>query len=704
MDFNPHIGAPAVTPTKPPNYRLGYRSDIEGLRAVAILLVVAAHARMTQFAGGFVGVDVFFVLSGYLITGLLVQEIRSEGRLDLRMFYARRLRRLLPGLLLMLLGACVLGRLLLAPDQQTDQANAAAGATLWLSNFVFAFGNMDYFGASADSNLFLHTWSLGVEEQFYLVWPLLLAFAAGVWRGRAGWHRPRVIVAMTLVLASSLLLSTWWMHKNPLFAFYLMPARAWQFALGAIVFLLFGSPAMSSLLANDANAGPYRATIWLAGWLGLIAILVAAASIDGTTPYPGAWALCPSLGAAAVLASGAHSPGSGIGRWLSLRPLQSIGRVSYAWYLWHWPVLLLGATIVDMSSPFNRLALAGVSLVIAALSYSLLEKPVRTQASLLRRPGMAIAGGIALMILANSLALRWHNAARDRMASAQMQRYEAARVDAPIIYSQGCDDWYFSDQVKLCAFGSADAPHTAMAIGDSVALQWFPAYEQLYTRPGWRLLVATKSSCPMVDEPIFYPRIGREYSECDRWRRALLVQIAKIRPDILVMGSTYTTGFSKSQWVDGTSRILEKLTPASGHVYVMRSTPTLAFDGPSCLEPRSWLYKALSPKAKCESPAHNAISDSVFQWLSESSQRFANVSTLDMTSAVCPSDMCSAERDGVIVYRDSQHLTATFARSLAPALVAQTATDAVLPSTKQPLVPAKQPDDTPMAGPLPANG
>lgn len=647
------------------NHRLGYRSDIEGLRALAIVLVVATHARLAHLTGGFIGVDVFFVLSGYLITGLLVQEIQSTGHLDLRMFYARRLRRLLPGLLLMLLGTCALGRLLLAPGQQMDQAGAAAGAALWLSNFVFAFGNVDYFGAGADSNLFLHTWSLGVEEQFYLVWPLLLILIAGAWASKGSLHTRKAIGVMTLVLVASLALCTVWMRQDPLLAFYMMPARAWQFALGAIVFLLFGSPNFSASLAHGTRARAHTTLLHAGGWLGLAAILLAAMLIDGKTPYPGIWALCPSIGAALVLAAGAHSPDLAVGRLLSWRPLQAIGRISYAWYLWHWPMLLLGATILDMHSPLNRLVLAGASLVFAAISYHVVEKPVRMHAALLRRPGVAIAAALALMILGNALALRWHNSARTRMASAQMQRFERARVDGPLIYYQGCDQWYFSDQVRFCSYGAAQATHTAMAIGDSVALQWFPAYQAIYDRPGWRLLVATKSSCPMVDEPFYYARIGREFSECDRWRKDLLTQIAAIKPDVVVFGSTYTSAFTREQWTQGTERILKQLAPVSGRVYIMRSTPTLGFDGPSCLEPRSWLYRKLSPRASCTAPAHNALGDAVFSWLSQAAHAFANVKMLDMTDVICPQGTCNAERNGVVVFRDSQHLTANFAKTLA---------------------------------------
>jgi hypothetical protein len=254
------------------------------------------------------------------------------------------------------------------------------------------------------------------------------------------------------------------------------------------------------------------------------------------------------------------------------------------------------------------------------------------------------------------------------LASPEIQRFQLARADFSVIYAQGCDDWYFSDQVKVCEFGTSNAPRTAMAIGDSVALQWFPAYARIFEEPGWRLLVATKSSCPMVDEPLYYPRIGREYSECDRWRKDLLAKIAIIKPDVLVFGSTYTYDFSRTQWIDGTVRILEAVAPAVGHVYVMRSTPVLPFDGPSCLEPRSWLYNMLSPQAACTASAQNNQSDAVYRWLEEAAHRFANVDTVDMTDVICPNGTCSAQRDGMIVFQDTQHMTASYARTLAPTL------------------------------------
>lgn len=643
--------------------RLGYRADIEGLRAIAILLVVACHAKVPGLAGGFVGVDVFYVLSGYLITGLLVQEIRTTGELRFAKFYVRRLRRLLPALLLMLAAACVMGRLLLAPSGQPDQASAAASAAVWLSNFHFAFSNMGYFAPGPETNLFLHTWSLGVEEQFYLVWPFLMVIAMGAWEGAKRPPDPRRLKWLfAAIFAISFGLSLYWTQHSPHLAFYMMPSRAWQFALGALVFLLVGSPGWQP----DASV-PGQRWLPLVGWIGLAAMLLAAFTINGNMPYPGLRALLPTSGAALLLAAGGRGENKGAGRILSLRPMQAIGRVSYSWYLWHWPVLLLGAVLLDIRNGWTRLALVVLSFLLATASHRFFETPIRRNRKLLAKPRLAVFVALAIMLLAGSFALRWHADALARMRTPEQLRYEAAHYDSPAIYSMDCDDWYHSAVVRICAFGSPTAAHTAVAIGDSVALQWFPAYARIFDKHGWRLLVMTKSSCPMVDEPLFYPRIGREYTECSQWRTSALHDIAAIKPDVVVLGSTLY-GFKQAQWITGTRRVLAKIAPSTRQIYVMRATPRLPFDGPSCMAPRSTLYRVLAGSSRCTAPAYNPYDARVFGWLREAIAPYKNVHAIDMTNSVCPKGICHAELDDRIVFRDGEHMTATFAASLAPAL------------------------------------
>jgi hypothetical protein len=284
------------------------------------------------------------------------------------------------------------------------------------------------------------------------------------------------------------------------------------------------------------------------------------------------------------------------------------------------------------------------------------------------RPGWGSIAALSLMIVVASLCARWSTHAQQRMSAPDMARFEQVRSEKLLIYKMGCDEWYHSARVNLCLFGAADAEHTAVAIGDSVGLQWFPAYHELFVRPGWRLLVATKSSCPMVDESLFYARIGREYTECARWRSDVLREVSSLHPNVVLVGSSQMAPYSQAQWTEGTARILYPLAKSSDHVYLMRSTPVLPFDGPSCLEPRSRLYDALSVHRECVAAARNARSDAIYQWLGNAASRFDNVSLVDMTDAICPHERCYAERDGAIVFRDDQHLSAAFVHSLAGVL------------------------------------
>lgn len=395
-----------MIPDQPPangnakHYRLGFRKDVEGLRAVAILLVVAAHAKVSWLAGGFVGVDVFFVLSGYLITGLLVQEIRTTGMLQFADFYMRRLRRLLPGMLIMIGITGLLGWLLLPVDGQNEQASAAASSALWLSNFHFAFSSMDYFSPGSETNLYLHTWSLAVEEQFYLAWPLLVVLAMGAWQGarKTPTHRNLAWI-MAALLVGSFLLALHWTYTSPQLGFYMMPARAWQFALGALVLLGIGTPDLQPI--TQLLIGP--STRCVAGWLGLSLILASALVLDGSFPYPGFWAALPSVGTALLLVSGGTGNVEGGSKLLSLRPMQALGGVSYFWYLWHWPVLILGAAVLGAGNAWNRATLVLISLGIAAASYHFIEKPIRRQRILIMKPRLAVFSSVALMLVAGFL-------------------------------------------------------------------------------------------------------------------------------------------------------------------------------------------------------------------------------------------------------------------------------------------------------------
>lgn len=622
---------------------MAYRPDIEGLRALAILFVVGAHAGLGGLTGGFTGVDVFFVLSGYLITGQLISEKRRTGTLEIAGFYARRMRRLMPVALFVLLISLLLAWQLMPPSSWREQAFAGAAAAAWMSNLHFAFADLDYFGSAATDNLFLHTWSLSVEEQLYLVWPLLLLAAARMRDGERAWR-----ITLWMVLALSLMTCLLLSRSQPLSAFYLMPSRAWQFALGGLAWL--HAPQLSRGSAHIAYA------------LGLLLLSASGWGLHDGLRYPGYWALLPSLGTVLLLVAGDAQPGLWPGRFLAMPLLQWIGRRSYSWYLWHWPVLLVGSSQLGMRGSLSSAGLVVLALVLAIGTYVCIERPARNWSLPLQHPGKANWAGIGIAVMSAALVIRLFPH-QPSIAGGQ-----PSAAPLPLIYSQGCDDWYRSAELKICGYGHAHAQRTVMVVGDSVGLQWFPALHTIFSDAGWKLLVMTKSSCPMVDEPIFDADIGREFTECQQWRHAALQAIVDIKPQLVLWGSTDRYSFTPAQWAEGTARALATIVENSERVVVIRSTPTLPFDATGCIESRTALYEMLKRKDLCVSNADDAQGLSVLKALQTAAQRFGNVSVIDFNVLVCPGGICQAARANQRVYRDQKHLDALFVAGLSPAI------------------------------------
>jgi hypothetical protein len=451
-------------------------------------------------------------------------------------------------------------------------------------------------------------------------------------------------------------------------------SRGWQFALGALAFLRF-----------DGKA-PGRAR-QLAGWAGLAAILAAGLLLDARTPYPGAWALLPSLGTALVLAAArVEGPPSHAGASLSARPLQALGRVSYAWYLWHWPVLLLGASLLPAASAWQRTGFAAVSLGLAATSYALVEAPLRRSRWLRARSALVLLLGAMVMAACLAASLSWARHARQWEHSPGQERYAKVRKRFPLIYAGGCDEWYSTSTVRACLFGNPRAPHLAVLMGDSIAGQWFPALQRLYDRPGWRLLVMTKSSCPMVDQPIFYARIGREYVECEQWRNTAINALAQMRPDIVIFSSVPTYAYTPDEWREGTSRVLAAIAPSAQRIAILEPTPVLPFDGPACLARRDWRRRWLPTGDLCRADGQSRSIEGVERALAEAVARQPTARLVDMDGFVCPGGRCLAERDGMVIYRDNEHLALDYVETLASALgkaLGQNQASGSPPSTKK---------------------
>lgn len=642
-----------------------FRADIQGLRAVAILLVVAYHAGVPGFSGGYVGVDVFFVLSGYLISLLLVQEVERTGTVSLLSFYGRRGRRLLPGLAVVLVVTIAASALIYAPYEQRFLANTAAATAGYFSNIYFARAALDYHGPAAVDNPFLHAWSLSVEEQFYLVWPLLVLFGSGVlWKQqnqRGG--KFRLLLWMIIAAVVSFALSLYLTRGRPTTAFFLSPARAWEFAFGAIGVLLPVEVASAEPRVNirDRYLSLINPRFGFAGWVGLTGIVLAGIMFDSRTTFPGVAALLPTVSTVLVLRA---TKGSLISRFLSIRPLTEIGRLSYSWYLWHWPVLLLADALSGPLRLSARLGLMGLSLGFAALSYRLVENPIHHNRKLALRPAYSILVSALITISVIALALIWRQGSIKWAATPKQESYSRTRRDLPVIYSMDCDQGYYSSEVKQCSFGKPDAPRQVVLFGDSHAGQWFPTIESAFVERGWRLVVLTKSGCPIVDSPVFFAPLGRIYGECEVWRLRAIATIRELQPDMLIIGSAAQYEFSRDEWKNGTDKVLTSLSESSKFVLMIRDTPRLGIDPTRCLARSNWRSKLL-PSLDCKIEVTND-DDHVYRVRENSAKAFPNVSAIDMNPFIL-----EAVRNDVSVFRDDNHLSATFARSLASDFTSQ---------------------------------
>ena len=627
-----------------------YRIDLQGLRAIAVILVILAHAGSTAFSGGFVGVDVFFVLSGYLITRMLLKEHLDTRRINFVSFIAKRLKRLLPALGLMIVTTVAVASIVLTNYELRQQTASAIYAAAWISNLFFAFSKIDYFQDLRNSDLFLHTWSLGVEEQFYLLWPLLILLLLSLRRHFRGSLKNVIFYALTALGLISAAISAYWTMTTPTWAFYLMPSRIWQFCLGAAISAAF-------LNAPYASQIPSR----LLRGVGLALIVGSAIALTPQTTYPGAWALLPSLGTALVIATHARDNHT----ILAHPVLVWIGNRSYSWYLWHWPVLILGAVTLPLNGWMAKTILIGMALVIASLCYRYVELPFwKGRFSQLSPKPVILLGFITMLaVMVGTPAYLANQANEYDQRTIAVAR--SARADMPPIYQMGCDSWDANADLKPCVFGPSSAKKTVVLLGDSIGAQWFSMLPQLFPAPEWSITVLTRSACPIVDEDFFSKRIGKTDSICSEWRQAAISYVQAHKPEAVFIGSSSLYPFSKNQWTQGSARIFERLSKSAPHIIVIPGTPVLSFHGPSCLE-RYSDAPTTAISEKCSEPA-NALASVVSDHLHAATTPFDNIRLLDLNDLVCPNQHCRAiDQNGVISFRDAQHLTNSFVLSVWP--------------------------------------
>jgi peptidoglycan/LPS O-acetylase OafA/YrhL len=697
----------------------GFRPDIEGLRAVAVLAVVLFHAEMPGLGGGFVGVDVFFVISGFLITGLLWREVNSTGSVRLRSFYGARARRLLPASAAVGVVTLIASAALLPPLRARTAFGDGITSALYVSNYRFLLQGVDYSAPNLPLSPFQHYWSLGVEEQFYLVWPALILGTA--WLIRRVPRRTRAdeatrserpyLVVLALVAATSFALSLAACHWGPFIAFFSLPTRAWQLAAGGLV----------ALTAGQWHRLPPRAAA-VAGWVGLALILLACNRFSTRTLYPGIAALLPTVGAVLVIGAGCGIPVQGCGRVLATSSMRAIGRISYSWYLWHWPVLVLAPIFVGHPLGLAaRLSAALISGGLAVLTLRFVENPLRFAAPVRQSPRMSLAvGGIATAVAvgvglallvvvpapvgrgapaaapgftAASVPAGSTMAAYDAAvlhAFAQVQAAVAASADLKAVPSNlkppladaaaelntmfpgGCmrNAWQVTE--PECATGDTASPTTVAVVGDSHAAMWNPAFHQLAEQRHWRLEMLTKAGCPLMDLPIGSITLRREYTECEQWRAQVIARLGAEHPQLVVVsmlrkyGAAYD-GYPEKftsydpLWIDSVTRLVQQLRRSGAKVLVLGPTPDPHSVVPICLSGH------LDDAAACSPPRSTAVNQPGIA-AESAATKAGGGHYADLTELFCTADRCPVVVGNTLVYQDAGHLTIEYCRLLAPAI------------------------------------
>ncbi len=704
----PNAAAPGSThPTSvgslPGHTRAGRdkRTDIQALRALAVGLVLAFHLQPSAIPGGYVGVDVFFVISGFLITShLLSTPPRRVG--DLLRFWSRRIARLLPAALLVLVSTLAASRLVAPETQWGETADDVFASGFYIVNWHFADQAVDYLARDDLPSPVQHYWSLSVEEQFYAAWPvlILLLFAIGTLRGRSA-ARQRVIVLSGLA-AVTLASFAWSVHltaADPSGAYFVTPTRIWELGVGGVLAALVLVRRNPPDPALDGGWDGLRTVVAV---VGLAAITWSAWTYTSATPFPGYHAAVPVVGAAAVIAA---APRGGLSRALALRPIQYVGDVSYSIYLWHWPlIVLLPAVTGNALTLFDKVAILGATLVLAAATKRWVEDPLMRPRT--RRPiafrfaaaGAAMAVLAGLVTLQNAQVRDREEAARQQLANAAAgpcfgaaaladpECAEAASTPAPesvsfaaldksqaypdVAGGRDCFSYLPDFQPVRCEFGAGDATKSIALVGNSHAGHWLPALQELAAKNRWHITTFLSSQCALSEVPQQFATTAQSQA-CVEWVRRTAAEVAAGNFTAVIVSNRIsvplrgqTMDESLPGYMRGYRAVLDVWKAAGTRVLGIRDTPAPGVAGvhsvPDCLAAgstptdcagtrQSWL------PADPLVAAARAIDD-------------PRIRTVDLTNRICGPQVCDPVVGGVVVYFDGSHLTATYARTLAPFL------------------------------------
>jgi peptidoglycan/LPS O-acetylase OafA/YrhL len=688
-----HRPAAAERAASPPARR-ALRAEIQALRAAAVALVLVYHLWPAVLPGGFVGVDVFFAISGFLITSLLLREAERTGRVSLRAFWARRARRILPAALLTVL-VCALATVAFVPLTHWDQFFAEMRAsTAYVQNWQLAGDAVDYLAAANAPSPVQHYWSLSIEEQFYLLWPVLIAAALAVTRRRPARVR-RAVVAAALAGATALSLFYSMAHTaaDPAAAYFVTPTRAWELGAGALLALVAPFDRSSAALRS------------LLSWVGIAAIAVAALTYTAATPFPGHAALLPVLGALAVIRAGTPAGAWSPTRVMSLAPVQLLGDISYSVYLWHWPLIVLAPFVVAADGVGVKVAILVLTILAAWLTKRLVEDPARTTPLLTARgtgwtfAAAGAATAAVLVVTAGGTAhldseVRADELATQRVLDSHPRCFGAAARDparrpcanpsltdavvptplqAAKRHNAPCEVIERADSVSVCAFGPRPARPTGTValVGDSHAAHWRAALERVARARRWRGLSITRTGCPLSAA---IPQLqGRSLARCLQWNRELPQWLAR-HPQVRTVfvaqhsGSRVRVDPGQSAFatqVAGYRDAWRALPTSVRRIVVLRDTPTMPGTTPTCVE------RAISDHRNaataCAAPRTAALPPDPA--VAAARERAPRVRTIELSRFFCDDRRCPPVIGGALVYKDvSSHITDVYAATLGPFL------------------------------------
>ncbi|HEU4516637.1 MAG TPA: acyltransferase family protein [Steroidobacteraceae bacterium] len=652
-----------------------YRKDIDGLRAVAILAVVAYHVNLPGVTGGFFGVDVFFVLSGFLITSIIADEIRRTGSVSLPGFYARRVRRLFPALAVVVVVTCLLGFVAVLPlaGQQSELAQSALATALYFSNVHFWLNSPGYFDTSASLMPLLHTWSLAVEEQFYLVWPPLILAVIWACRRLSLRFEPTLIALTLIALAASLAWSVRATWDAPIAAFYLLPSRAWELATGAFLALW-----MPRIGVERPGVGATCSA------LGIAAIVVSVLVVSEDMAVPGYYAMAPVFGTALVVLGGHLSSRNAVQAFLSSRPMVAIGLLSYSWYLWHWPLLALTrAYTLDERSPVRDVAIAALSLVVAYVSYRFVENPIRFgRPGPFRRPWPTLAAGLAITAVICAVAGLLAAWSAYSLRDPTLAALDAVKADRPPLREACHQEPPFEslNPMGRCVTGSGTP--RLLLWGDSHADHLSPLMQAFAeSSPATPTLSRSFPRCPPIAR---YPREDkREEAACHAFNAAVLAEIDALRTKgltgVVLAGrwlrvfraaplkyvdaaaSASKPGLKSAELAASLETVVDRLVERGLNVVIVAPLPEMPYDVPGCLA-RHRFSDCDVARTVVEAQRRD-----VMELLTDIQTRHPGVQVLDLLDALCDARTCYAQRDGRVFFVDDDHLSARASRALLPA-------------------------------------